>query len=171
MGQRSVSILHLFVWEGEESVSCFGLFQHWFWVFPFFLIHLNGCLGNPIYPLLTWTASMIEDGPGSWKRNNLIFICPLNVPSVFSMENLASLSSLLCLCDWSCFILYNFHIYHNVLFIGQVEIFVWKDWMCVFNNIYIRDYKHRSMFYSPYLYNKTLLKINTMYQDKKDKFQ
>ena len=43
--------------------------------------------------------------------------------------------------------------------------------------ICIRDYKHRSKLYSPYLYNKTLLKanffhlINTMFQDTKDKFQ
>ena len=85
------------------------------------------------------TASMIEDGPGSWKWNNLIFICPLNAPSVFSMDNLVapSLSSFfLCLRDWRCqlsFFLkeYQYYIYHNVLFLLQMEIFVWKDWMCV----------------------------------------
>ena len=61
MGQRSVSILHFFVWEGEESVSCFGLFRGWFREFsPRFPIHLHRCLRNPIYPLLMifklWTS-------------------------------------------------------------------------------------------------------------------
>ena len=75
---HSVSILHLLVWKEEEISLLFWAFGAWaslnftfafmggeenqspilgFWglcqkVFPFSSIHLNGCLRNPIYPLL-----------------------------------------------------------------------------------------------------------------------
>ena len=71
---QQVSILHLLVWEGEEmslnfTFACMGgngiggekisllfwAFGHWVRkFFPFFPIHLNGCLRNPINHRLYW---------------------------------------------------------------------------------------------------------------------